>query len=85
MSPSEAPESVEPYWATAAFSSAISSALIDTEILRPALSKLVTRASTFSPTAKRSGRCSERSRARSPRRMKAVRPVSAILTSMPLS
>ena len=30
MSPSEAPESVEPYWATASFSSAISSALIET-------------------------------------------------------
>ena len=34
MSPSEAPESDEPYWATAAFSSAISSALIETVILR---------------------------------------------------
>ena len=65
MSPSEAPESEEPYWATAAFSSAISSALIDTWILRDALSIWITLASTFSPTAKRSGRCSERSRARS--------------------
>ena len=34
MSPSEAPELVEPYWATASFSSAISSALIDSAILR---------------------------------------------------
>ena len=38
MSPSEAPESVEPYWATASFSSAISSALIDTVSLRVFLS-----------------------------------------------
>ena len=38
MSPSEAPESVEPYWATASFSSAISSALIDTCSLRVFLS-----------------------------------------------
>jgi hypothetical protein len=32
MSPSEAPESDEPYCATASFSSAISSALIETEL-----------------------------------------------------
>ena len=34
MSPSEAPESAEPYCAMASFSSAISSALIDTATLR---------------------------------------------------
>jgi hypothetical protein len=38
MSPSEAPLSVEPYWATASFSSAISSALIETCSLRDFLS-----------------------------------------------
>ena len=70
MSPSEAPESDEPYCATAAFSSAISSALIETVTLRLLGSIWVTVASTFSPTAKRSGRCSERSRARSARLMK---------------
>jgi len=32
MSPSEAPESADPYWAIASFSSATSSALIDTAI-----------------------------------------------------
>src|SRR5690242_5494802 len=85
MSPSEAPESEEPYWATAAFSSAISSALIETWILRAPLSICITLASTFSPTAKRSGRCSERSRARSLRRMKDVTSVPAIFTSTPLS
>ena len=70
ISPSEAPESVEPYWATASFSSAISSALIETETLRVLASTWVTTASNFSPTPKRSGRCSERSRDRSDRRMK---------------
>src|SRR5690606_24975180 len=43
ISPSDAPESVEPYCATASFSSAISSALIDTVTLRVFLSKAVTR------------------------------------------
>ena len=38
MSPSEAPESEEPYWATASFSSEISRALMESEILRLALS-----------------------------------------------
>ena len=47
MSPSEAPESAEPYWAMASFSSAISSALIDTETLRALRSNRVMRASTF--------------------------------------
>src|SRR5690606_23387518 len=46
MSPSEAPESVEPYWATASFSSAISSALIDTVTRPDFLSSWVMRAST---------------------------------------
>ena len=45
----------------------------------------VTTASTLSPTPKRSGRCSERSRERSERRMKAGHVVSASLTSRPLS
>ncbi len=34
ISPSEAPESEDPYWAMASFSSATSSALIDTATLR---------------------------------------------------
>ena len=85
MSPSEAPESDEPYCATASFSSAISSALIDTETLRALASTWVTTASNLSPTPKRSGRCSERSRDRSERRMKVVRSWSISLTSMPLS
>ena len=79
MSPSEAPESDEPYCATACFSSAISSALIDTVMRRAALSRLVTAASTLSPTLKRSGRCSERSRDRSERLMKVVMSLSAML------
>ena len=62
MSPSEAPESDEPYCATACFSSAISSALIDTVTRRECLSNVSTWASTLSPTLKRSGRCSDRSR-----------------------
>jgi hypothetical protein len=76
MSPSDAPESdpPEPYCATASFSSAISSALIDSaDDGLGLLVELVTRASTFSPTEKRSGRCSSRSRDRSERRMKEVR------------
>ena len=40
MSPSVAPESEEPYWAIASFSSAISSALIDTEHLAGAAVEL---------------------------------------------
>src|SRR5580700_6798961 len=45
MSPSDAPESDEPYCATASFSSEISRALIDRPTLRVVLSKLVTSAS----------------------------------------
>src|SRR6516162_6072274 len=56
MSPSVAPESEEPYWAMASFSSATSSALMETCTLRAFLSNWITRASTFSPTAKRSER-----------------------------
>src|SRR5258708_39852365 len=41
ISPSDAPESDEPYCATASFSSAISRALIETETLRLALSTWV--------------------------------------------
>src|SRR6185312_8479385 len=85
MSPSVAPESDEPYCAMASFSSATSSALIETCTLRAFLSNWITRASTFSPTAKRSARWSLRSRASSDRLMKVVKSVPAILTSMPLS
>ena len=46
----------QPNWATASFSSEISRALMESEILRLALSTLVTRASTLSPLPKRSGR-----------------------------
>src|SRR6188474_3067612 len=46
ISPKVAPESEEPYWAMASFSSAISSALIETEISRVLRSNWVTRAST---------------------------------------
>src|ERR1700733_7272174 len=56
ISPSVAPESEEPYCAMASFSSATSSALIETCTLRAFLSNWITRASTFSPTAKRSAR-----------------------------
>src|SRR3569833_3119934 len=56
MSPRVAPESEEPYCAMASFSSATSSALIDTWTLRAFLSNWITRASTFSPTAKRAAR-----------------------------
>src|SRR6516165_11977374 len=72
MSPKVAPESDEPYCAIASFSSATSSALIETDTRRERRSNWVTRASTFSPTAKRSGRCSERSRASSERLTKAA-------------
>src|SRR6185437_3390054 len=85
MSPSEAPESAEPYCASASFSSATSSALIETPTLWVLRSNWVTRASTFWPTAKRSGRCSPRSRARSARLMKAERSVPTMFTSMPAS
>ena len=51
MSPSVAPESADPYCAMASFSSAISSALIDTCTLWARRSNSVTRASTFWPTA----------------------------------
>src|ERR1700694_5658211 len=83
ISPSVAPESEEPYCAMASFSSATSSALIETCTLRAFLSNWITRASTFSPTAKRSARWSERSRASSDRLMKVVKSVPAIFTSMP--
>src|SRR5258706_13245667 len=56
MSPRLAPESDEPYCATASFSSATSRALIERPILRPALSAEVTSASSLLPTPKRSGR-----------------------------
>ena len=51
--------------------------------LRPDLSIWVILASTFSPAAKRSGRCSDRSRLRSPLRMKPVTE-SLTRTSIPL-
>ena len=60
MSPSEAPESEEPNWAIASFSSATSSALIDNVTRRALRSNWVTRASSLSPTEKRSGRWSAR-------------------------
>src|SRR5262252_6844422 len=44
-----------------------------------------TRASTFCPTEKRSGRCSPRSRASSERLMKVVRSLPTIFTSRPAS
>src|SRR6202011_3497786 len=75
MSPRVAPESEEPYCAMASFSSATSSALIETCTLRAFLSNWITRASTFSPTAKRSARWSLRSRASSERLMKVVKSV----------
>src|SRR4029077_16332242 len=85
MSPSVAPESEEPYCAIASFSSATSSALIETCTLWVRRSNWMTRASTFWPAAKRSGRCSERSRASSERLMKAEYSVPTIFTSMPPS
>lgn len=51
MSPSEAPESEDPNFSMASFSSIISRALIETATRRAALSTLVTWASTRSPTA----------------------------------
>ena len=62
MSPRLAPESDDPNSAIARFSSSTSRALIDKVSLRVARSIVVILASTFSPTAKRSGRCSLRSR-----------------------
>ncbi|MNL07433.1 hypothetical protein D3C87_1281070 [compost metagenome] len=69
----------------ASASSFISSALTDTETRRVALSMPVIMASIRSPTAKRSGRCSLRSRDRSDLRTKAVTGASSSpnLTSMP--
>ena len=69
----------------ASFSSATSSALIDTCTLRVRRSNWMMRASTFCPTAKRSGRCSPRSRASSARLMNVVRSVPMIFTSSPPS
>ena len=83
ISPSDAPESAEPYCATASFSSAISSALIESVTRREPRSIFVTRASTLSPTLKRSGRCSERSRERSERRMNVRMAGSPNSTSIP--
>ncbi len=80
MSPSEAPLSEEPNSAIACLSSSTSLPLIESWSLRAARSIAVTLASTFSPTAKRSGRCSDRSRARSARRMK---PVSTVVDASP--
>ena len=85
MSPNDAPLSDEPYCATASFSSAISSALIDRPTRRSRLSRLVTMASSLSPIWKRSGRWSWRSRDRSERRIKAVTSPSATDTSRPPS
>src|SRR3546814_9449891 len=62
------------------FSSSTSRALIDRETLRLLASIWVILASTFSPTANRSGRWSARSRAKSFLRMKPVAP-SASTTS----
>src|SRR5579875_1239982 len=84
MSPRLAPESEEPNSAIARFSSSISRALIDRMTLRVARSIAVILASTFSPTAKRSGRCSLRSRDSSDLRMKPGTP-SIRVTSMPPS
>ena len=47
MSPSDAPESDEPYCATASFSSLISRALMESEMRREVLSTCVTSASTW--------------------------------------
>src|SRR5262249_25837076 len=85
MSPSVAPESEEPYWAIASFSSATSSALIEACTLWERRSNWMTRASTFCPMANRSGRCSPRSRASSERLMKVVRSPPTIFTSRPAS
>src|SRR5436309_2438359 len=79
------PLPVEPYWAIASFSSATSSALMETCTLRVRRSNWVTRASTFCPGEKRSGRCSPRSRASSERLMNVVKSVPTIFTSIPPS
>ncbi len=78
------PSRDEPYWATACFSSAICSALIE-KFGFFERSKPITRASNFWPTWKRSGRCSSRSRPRSVRLMKPVAPSSPTWTSSPPS
>jgi hypothetical protein len=69
MSPSDAPESDEPNWATACFLFGDFQRLDRQADLAVLLVELVTRASTVWPTEKRSGRCSSRSRDRSERRM----------------
>jgi polyribonucleotide nucleotidyltransferase len=74
ISPKDAPELEEPYCATASFSSAISRDLMEREIFRAERSIFVTLASILSPSEKRSGRCSERSRLKSTLRMKVLRP-----------
>src|SRR4051812_12919102 len=84
MSPSDAPESDEPYWATACFSSAICIALIE-KFGFLERSKPDTIASNFWPTWKRSGRCSSRSRPRSVRLTKPIAPSSPTCTSRPAS
>src|SRR5579875_2593549 len=84
ISPRLAPESDEPNSAIARFSSSTSLALIDSVILRVARSIVVILASTFSPTANRSGRCSLRSRDSSDLRIKPSTP-SPTVTSMPPS
>src|SRR3546814_17274671 len=78
ISPSDAPESEEPYCATACFSSAICNALIEKLgfLLR---SQPITIASTFWPVWKRSGRCSSRSRPRSLRLMNQVAQKAVVL------
>ena len=85
MSPSDAPELTEPYCATASFSSAISSALIERPIRRDFESKLVIIASSLSPTAKRSGLWSSLSRDKSERLIKALNSLSPTETSRPPS
>ena len=83
ISPNEAPAFVAPNSSIAAFSSATSRALMDNVNLRVLASKAVTLASTFSPMAKRSVFCSERSFAKSVRLMKPLIPLTS--TSIPPS
>ena len=84
ISPREAPESDEPYSFIAFFSSAASRDFTDKVSFRFAVSTCMTFASIFSPAAKRSTRCPERSRDKSPLRIKPDRP-SPTLTSRPPS
>src|SRR5436190_849197 len=84
MSPRLAPESEDPNSAIARFSSSTSRALIDRVSLRVVRSIAVTLASTLSPTAKRSARCSLRSRDSSDLRMNPGIP-SPTVTSTPPS